>query len=140
LEGGRLLITIPLGIACWVPPPLKLNVYGAVPPVANPFTIPSEPLPQLLTSFLLTTREGEGTEAALNVILTLFEDVPHPGLIILHLNKYELPAVPVKVEVGLVGSPKEPPVPVFPGAKTQLPVPLVGVLAARVVIVALQIV
>src|SRR5215471_15401672 len=94
----------------------------------------SEPGSQLPTSFVLSDRSG----FAPNLILTLSPDTPHALVVILHLNIYVLPRVPEKVEAGLVGSPKEPPVPVFPDAKTQPPVPTVGVLAASVVVVALQ--
>jgi hypothetical protein len=57
------------------------------------------------------------------------DDVLHGLLDIVHLNTYPTPAVPVNVEVGLVGVVILPPVPL---TMVHNPVPTLGVLPARV--------
>ena len=56
-------------------------------------------------------------------------DVPHGAFVIVHRKVYVVPAVPVNVLTGLVGVVIVPPVPPI---MLQIPVPVVGVLAARV--------
>ena len=65
----------------------------------------------------------------LNVILTSSFEGAHGALDIVHRKTYAVPAVPVKVEVGLVGVVIVPPV---PDTIVHNPVPTTGVLAARV--------
>jgi hypothetical protein len=66
------------------------------------------------------------------VIVTSSVEAVHGELLIVQRNIYVVPAVPVKLLVGLVGVPMFPPVP-----ETMLhePVPIDGVLPARVVLV-----
>jgi hypothetical protein len=73
----------------------------------------------------------------LNLINTVSLDGGHGLFEIVQTNVYEFPARPVKVEVGLDGLDNEPPVPL---TILQLPVPIVGVLAASVKVVILQVV
>jgi hypothetical protein len=69
---------------------------------------------------------------ALKVMLTSSVDGVHGALVIVHLRTYAVPAVPVKVLVGLVGVVTVPPV---PDMILHAPVPTAGVLAARVTVV-----
>jgi hypothetical protein len=68
----------------------------------------------------------------LKVILTSSVDGVHGALLIVHLNTYAVPAVPVKVLVGLAGVVIVPPAPL---TILHAPVPAAGVLAARVAVV-----
>ena len=72
-----------------------------------------------------------------NVIVTSSVDAVHGGLLIVHLNTYVVPAVPLKALVALVGVVMLPPA---PDTMLQAPVPIVGVLPARVVLVSPHIV
>ena len=60
----------------------------------------------------------------------------HGLLLTVHRNTYAVPAVPVKVEVGLPALPNDPPV---PDTTLQDPVPTEGVLAASVTVVRPQV-
>ena len=68
----------------------------------------------------------------MNVILTSSVDAVHGALEIVQRNTYAVPAVPVKVLVGLVGVVIVPPRPL---TILHAPVPTTGVLAARVAVV-----
>jgi hypothetical protein len=68
----------------------------------------------------------------LNVILTSSVEAVQGALVIVQRNVYAIPAVPVKVLIGLVGVVTVPPV---PAVIVQAPVPITGVLAASVVVV-----
>jgi hypothetical protein len=63
-------------------------------------------------------------------MLTSSVEAVHGALVIVQRSVYALPAVPVKVLVGLVGVVTVPPV---PAVIVHAPVPITGVLAARVV-------
>ena len=67
-----------------------------------------------------------------NVILTSLVDAAQGALLIVHLNLYDVPGIPVKVLVGLVGVVIVSPVPLI---MLHNPVPIIGVFAARVVVV-----
>ena len=56
-------------------------------------------------------------------------DAVHGELLMVQLSVYVFPAIPVKVEVGLVGVVIVPPV---PDTIVQSPVPIAGVFPARV--------
>jgi hypothetical protein len=71
----------------------------------------------------------------LKVMLTLSVDAVHGALLIVHVSTYAVPAVPVKVLVGLVGVVIVPPT---PDVIVHAPVPIAGVLAARVAVVTPQ--
>ena len=66
------------------------------------------------------------------MILTLSVDAVHGAWLMVHINTYAVPAVPVKVLVGLVGVVTVPPIPL---TILHAPVPTTGVLAARVAVV-----
>ena len=68
----------------------------------------------------------------MNVITTSSVLAVHGALLIVHLNVYVLPAVPVNVLVGLLAVVMLPPV---PETILHAPVPTVGVLPAKVVLV-----
>jgi hypothetical protein len=68
----------------------------------------------------------------LKVILTSSVDGVQGALVIVHLNTYAIPAVPVNVLVELVGAVIFPPIPLI---IVHVPFPTSGVLAVRVVIV-----
>ena len=68
----------------------------------------------------------------MKVIVTSSLEAEQGELIIVHLKTYVLPAVPVKVEVAELGVVILPPV---PETILHVPVPTVGVFAARVVLV-----
>ena len=68
----------------------------------------------------------------LNVMLTLSLEGVHGEFDIVHLRTYAVPAVPVKVDVGLVGVAIVPPA---PDTMVHNPVPTKGVLAASVTVV-----
>jgi hypothetical protein len=73
----------------------------------------------------------------LNVITTSSVDAVHGLFEIVHLKVYDEPAVPVKVEVRLLASANDPPVPL---TMLQAPVPIDGVLPANVTVVKPQVV
>ncbi len=64
--------------------------------------------------------------------MTSSVDAVHGELLIVHLSVYVVPAVPLKVLVGLDGVVILPPV---PDTILHAPVPIVGVLPANVVLV-----
>jgi hypothetical protein len=66
----------------------------------------------------------------LKIILTSSVDAVHGALLMVHLNTYAVPAVPVKVLVGLDGAVTVPPIPPI---MLHVPVPIAGVLPANVV-------
>jgi len=68
----------------------------------------------------------------LNVTLTSSVDAVHVAFEIVQRNVYAVPATPVNVDVGLVGVVTVPPA---PEVIVQAPVPIAGVLAARVTVV-----
>ena len=68
-------------------------------------------------------------------MLTLSVDAVHGALLIVHVSTYAVPATPVKVLVGLVGVVTVPPA---PDVIVHAPVPIAGVLAARVVVMTPQ--
>jgi hypothetical protein len=68
----------------------------------------------------------------LNVILISSVEAVHGALLIVQRNTYAVPAVPVNVLVGLAGVATVPPKPL---TILHDPVPITGVLAARVVVV-----
>ena len=76
------------------------------------------------------------TGLVLNAITTSSVEAVHGLLLILQRNVYVLPAVPVKVDVGLEEVVTVPPVPLI---ILHAPVPTVGVLAARVTVVSPQV-
>jgi hypothetical protein len=69
-------------------------------------------------------------------MLTSSVEVVQGALAIVQRNVYAIPAVPVKVLVGLVGVVTVPPV---PAVIVHAPVPIAGVLAARVTVVKPQV-
>ena len=68
----------------------------------------------------------------LNVITTSSVDAVHGLFEIVHLKVYDVPAVPAKVEVRLVGVVIVPPVPL---TMLHVPVPTVGALPSSVTVV-----
>ena len=70
-----------------------------------------------------------GVGLAFNVITTSFVLAVQGALEIVQRNVYVVPATPVNVEVGLVGVDTEPPA---PDIMLQAPIPITGVLPARV--------
>jgi hypothetical protein len=68
----------------------------------------------------------------LNVIFTSSIDIPHGGLVMVQRNVYAVPAVPVKVLIGLVGVAIVPPAPL---TILQEPIPVTGALPAKVTVV-----
>ncbi len=82
---------------------------------------------------------GPATEAVgawLNVTLIVLDDGAQGALDMVQASTYGVPAVPLKVVAGDVAFAKDPPVPL---TMVQSPVPITGVLAARVTVVSPQV-